>query len=253
MKNKKVRFLTDDEIISFNEKISYSQYTIKPHYGNMGYANIIILVDKHPASSYTGHIQEVSSDVHLEYKFIFSVSSNRTEQFFEILEKIKKREMMSKLSYQDSNNRINEFPIKFDETIISSKKEEQHKILEREFTRYTYNFSGKLTSILGYISCITETINYFSEIWGYDEDGKEHCLLKYPIGSIVSDVKDKSKDYLVLEYEFERTTDNKHHVYYVCCEMLNTDSPVIQYGKTFVTVEDELCFSRNNRIDDILN
>jgi hypothetical protein len=105
---------------------------------------------------------------------------------------------------------------------------------------------------MAYISYLEDTINFFSEIWGYDEDGSEVCLLKYPIGTIVSLEKDKSKDYLVLDYKYSKS-DGKYHIDFVASEMLNSKGSIIKYGDVSTFNESQLCYSRNSRIDDILN
>ena len=162
-------------------------------------------------------------------------------------------EFLTHISTTDQRNNESRKVIGIDTDVLISNKSEEHEVLKRNFTRYTYKFSGRLTSIMAYVSCLTDAINYFQMIWGYGEDGNEHCLLQYPIGSIVSKPKDKSKDYLILEYDFSKNTNDVFKIRYYACEMLNTDSSVIQYGESLICEEDELCHSRNNRIDDILN
>lgn len=252
MRSDKVNFISDKKILSWNDRLSNSAYCIKPHYGMMSSFPEITIWQKLSTSSglqnYTDDRIEQTLDPHVNYNFSFSVSSNRTEQFFEILNKILRKPFENQFNYKDKN-----YKIELSNENIVDKEEEKHKLLEKEYTRFTYKFSGKLTHIIAYISCIEDTIAYFEKIWGYDEEGKEHCLLKYPIGSIVSTTKDKSKDYLILDYSYEKDTNDNYYIHYYCCEMLNTNSPIIQYGESNLHLEEELCFSRNNRIDDILN
>lgn len=252
MRSDKVNFISDKKILSWNDRLSNSAYCIKPHYGMMSSFPEITIWQKLSTSSglqnYTDDRIEQTLDPHVNYNFSFSVSSNRTEQFFEILNKILRKPFENQFNYKDKN-----YKIELSNENIVDKEEEKHKLLEKEYKRFTYKFSGKLTHIIAYISCIEDTIAYFEKIWGYDEEGKEHCLLKYPIGSIVSTTKDKSKDYLILDYSYEKDTNDNYYIHYYCCEMLNTNSPIIQYGESNLHLEEELCFSRNNRIDDILN
>jgi len=77
-------------------------------------------------------------------------------------------------------------------------------------------------------------------------------LLKYPIGTIVSKPSDKSTDYLVLDYKYKKL-DGKYFIHFVTSEMLNNKGSVITYGEIYTFIESELCYSRNSRIDDILN
>jgi hypothetical protein len=105
---------------------------------------------------------------------------------------------------------------------------------------------------MAYIMYLEDAINFFSEIWGYSEDGSEVCLLKYPIGTIVSLPKDKSTDYLVLDYKYKKL-DGKYYIDFIVSEMINNKGSVITYGEIYTFRGSELCYSRNSRIDNILN
>ena len=50
-----------------------------------------------------------------------------------------------------------------------------------------------------------------------------------------------------------KNTNDDFKIKYFISEMLDTSSSVIQYGESMLCGEDEICHSRNNRIDDILN
>jgi hypothetical protein len=76
--------------------------------------------------------------------------------------------------------------------------------------------------------------------------------LKYPIGTIVSKPSDKSTDYLILDYKY-RKLDSKYYIDFIVSEMMNARGSVITYGEIYTFRESELCYSRNSRIDDILN
>ena len=139
-----------------------------------------------------------------------------------------------------------------EQDVIETKEVNTHNILEKEYIRYTYHFAGKLSSIMAYIMYLEDSINFFSEIWGYSEDGSEICLLKYPIGTVVSLPKDKSIDYLVLDYKY-RKQGSKYSIYFIVSEIMNNKGSVITYGEIYTFRESDLCYSRNSRIDDILN
>lgn len=105
---------------------------------------------------------------------------------------------------------------------------------------------------MAYVGLLETSIEYFSQIWGYDEDGKEYNLMKFPIGNIVSPVDDKSKDYLILDYQFTRA--GSFNINYVACEMFaDKKSTIVKYGPVKTFSEENLTWSRTNRIDDILN
>jgi hypothetical protein len=105
---------------------------------------------------------------------------------------------------------------------------------------------------MAYVFYLEDTIEFFSKIWGYNEDGTEESLIKYPIGTLVSDVNDKSKDYLILDYQY-RKIDKNYYIDYELTEVIGGYSSVIKYGDVKIMTENNICFSRNGRIDDILN
>jgi len=248
-----MKYLTDSEILSWNKRLEKSDYNVFP------------MPNRKSAEPYLAFRQKVSSNYNIlpqnqmvntpepfvRYDFIFSISSNREETFNDLFDRISQEPFGSKTIFTDLNNeKISD--IKFSDDIINEKVKSNHYVLEKEYVRYTYNFAGKLGSIMAYISYLEDTINFFNEIWGYNEDGSEICLLKYPIGTVVSTPKDKSVDYLVLDYKY-RKLDGKYFVDFVVAEMLNTKGTIIKYGEVFTFREDELCYSRNSRINDILN
>lgn len=251
-----VNFLTDVEILKWNDRLIGSDYVVKPTYGHKtSYPELMIFQKSRIGSSLLGYNDQLQSmDPSIKFDFIFSVASNRTQNFFDIFEKIINREFVTEFVYNSpGNNQPKSYTISIPDDLIKFKGEEEHYLLKKKYTKYTYKFTGKLSSIMCYVSCLTDTINIFELMWGYDEDSNEKCLLEYPIGTIVSIKKDKSKDYLVLEYKYEKSTNGEFEIKFICSEMLNTDSCIIQYGDTKIYKSDELCYSRNNRIDDILN
>jgi hypothetical protein len=158
------------------------------------------------------------------------------------------RKLVTHFVYQDSSKEIEIYK---DSDI--EKRNIEHTVLNRDFIKYTYKFSGKLASIIAYISYLEDAITYFQMIWGYNEEGEEICLTKYKIGDIVSVKNDKSKDFLVVDYYYDRINDD-YKIDYVISEMMsNPNSSVIKYGDGLKESEDNLTYSRNNRIDNILN
>jgi len=240
-------FLTDIEIMKWNDIVT--NYVIKPYFGyQSSYPDILIFRE----DKYNMNLTQID-DVEIRYQLTFSVSSNRTDKFFDILNKLLNIPFKSHISISYADNSEKKTPLLINEEVITDINEYEHEVLKRKFKKYTYTFSGKISNIMAYVSCITSTIEYFQLIWGYDEDGNEHCLLPHPIGTIVSKKDDKSKDYLVLDYKYNKSTNSKYSIQYVICEMLDTSKSIIQYGETSTHLESELCHSRNSRIDDILN
>ena len=105
---------------------------------------------------------------------------------------------------------------------------------------------------MGYISYIEDAINFFSLIWVYKEDGSEVNLLKYPIGSIVSKKENQSSDFLVLDYKYYKLV-NDYKISYIVTEIKENNGMTIKYGQIITISEDKITWSRNNRIDNILD
>jgi len=247
-----MKYLSDTEILNWNRRLERSDYAVHPLSNvRSGHPDIIFRQKINNGYSPMGEQLVETIDPFIRYDFTFSVASNRKETFFDLFEKLSKESFGTKSIYRDQKSE-KIMDITFNDTVIESKEENTHMVYEKEYIRYTYHFAGKLGSIMAYVSYLEDTINFFSEIWGYNEDGTEVCLLKYPIGTIVSLPKDKSTDYLVLEYKY-RKLDGKYFIDFIASEMLNNKGSVITYGEIYTFRESELCYSRNSRIDDILN
>ena len=247
-----MKYLSDTEILNWNRRLERSDYAVYPLSNvRSGHPDIIFRQKINNGYSPMGEQLVETIDPFIRYDFTFSVASNRKETFFDLFEKLSKESFGTKSIYRDQKSE-KIMDITFNDTVIESKEENTHMVYEKEYIRYTYHFAGKLGSIMAYVSYLEDTINFFSEIWGYNEDGTEVCLLKYPIGTVVSKPTDKSTDYLVLDYKYRRL-DSKYYIDFVVSEMLNTKGSVITYGEIYTFRESELCYSRNSRIDDILN
>jgi hypothetical protein len=247
-----MKYLSDTEILNWNRRLERSDYAVYPLSNvRSGHPDIIFRQKINNGYSPMGEQLVETIDPFIRYDFTFSVASNRKETFFDLFEKLSKESFGTKSIYRDQKSE-KIMDITFNDTVIETKEENTHMVYEKEYIRYTYHFAGKLGSTMAYVSYLEDTINFFSEIWGYNEDGTEVCLLKYPIGTIVSLPKDKSTDYLVLEYKY-RKLDGKYFIDFIASEMLNNKGSVITYGEIYTFRESELCYSRNSRIDDILN
>jgi hypothetical protein len=248
-----MKYLSDTEILNWNRRLERSDYNVYP-ISNTRSANPDIVFRQKINNGYSpmGEQFVETLDPFIRYDFTFSIASNRKETFFDLFEKLSKESFGTKSAYHDTSNDRKIYEISFTDNAIESKEENTHMVYEKEYIRFTYHFAGKLGSIMAYVSYLEDAINFFSEIWGYNEDGTEVCLLKYPIGTIVSKPSDKSTDYLVLDYKYKKL-DGKYFIHFVTSEMLNNKGSVITYGEIYTFIESELCYSRNSRIDDILN
>jgi hypothetical protein len=247
-----MRYLSDTEILNWNRRLEKSDYAVYPLSNTRsGNPDIVFRQKINNGYSPMGEQLVETLDPFIRYDFTFSIASNRKETFLDLFEKLSKDPFGTKSIYRDQKSE-KIMDIAFNDTVIESKEENTHMVYEKEYIRFTIHFAGKLGSIMAYVSYLEDAINFFSEIWGYNEDGTEVCLLKYPIGTIVSLPKDKSTDYLVLDYKY-RKLDGKYFIDFIASEMLNNKGSVITYGEIHTFRESELCYSRNSRIDDILN
>ena len=247
-----MKYLSDTEILNWNRRLEKSDYAVYP-ISNVRSGNPDIVFRQKINNGYSPMGEQLveTLDPFIRYDFTFSIASNRKETFLDLFEKLSKESFGTKSIYRDQKSE-KIMDIAFNDTVIESKEENTHMVYEKEYIRFTIHFAGKLGSIMAYVSYLEDTINFFSEIWGYNEDGSEVCVVKYPIGTIVSLSKDKSTDYLVLDYKY-RKLDGKYFIDFIASEMLNNKGSVITYGEVYTFRESELCYSRNSRIDDILN
>lgn len=242
-----MKYLSDIEILNWNQRLQKGSYMVYPasnsqsSYPHIGFNRV-----SSPRHWGTEQLTETIDPV-IRFDFTFSVIENRKDIFFDLLDKLFKEKFITKSVYKDKVS-----DIKCDQSIIESKDISVHKVLNRSYVRYTYHFSALLSSIMAYVSYMEDAINFFEKMWAYDEEGKEYCLLKYPVGSVVSKEEDKSSDFLVVDYLYEKLYDD-YKIDYLASEIIDSPSVIIKYGNVIRFKEHELCFSRNNRIDDILN
>ncbi len=249
-------YLSDSDIMDWNDRIPEdSNLFIGARYSNMSSQPTIVfsLRDSHMyPQSYDQHGQPKAREVgdpDFKYRFAFSIASNREEEFYSIFNKLAQTPFENHvLTANGTTTRL-----KFERKIADEPIKSLHKVFDKEYMRLEYTFNGKLSLIMAYVCLLETSIEYFSKIWGYDEDGNEYNLLKYPIGNVVSPVDDKSRDYLILDYKFIRV-GLQFVIDYVACEMFaDKNSPIVKYGPVQTFSEKNLTWSRNNRIDDLLS
>lgn len=248
------KYLSDSEIMNWNDRLSSTPYFVIPRYHTHNSFPMIIFKQRVKTGNQMnpfGEAEVVTLDPHMKFNFSFSVAKNRVDNFFHIFDKWFTNKIETKTLFVDKSNREKIGDIEVSESIIKSKAQSEHKVKEKEYTKFTYEFEGHLSSIMAYVMFLEDTIEIFSKIWGYDENGGEHVLTKFAIGDIVTKTGDQSEDYLVLDFSPTKS-DNKFNINYEICKMIKRGQ-IIQYGQVeFVNISD-ITWSRNNRIDDILN
>lgn len=239
--------LSDTDIMAWNDRLGEkSGLYVMARYSNVSSQPTIVVKKR---SIYPGMEPKEAGDPEIEFRFAYSIAANREEMFFEIFEKLAREPFENHVLNANGTSHY----IKFERRLGEGSTRSIHKLYEKEYLRIEHTFTGKLSSIMAYVCLLESAMEYFSMIWGYDESGKEYCLLKYPIGSTVSPADDKSKDFLVIDYRFYRHGP-KFIIDYVAAEMmLDKKSPVVKYGPVTTFSEKSLAWSRNGRIDDLLN
>lgn len=244
-----MKYLLDSEILNWNDRLINTNYRVSAPYGvkssapNIAFTQVI--------NRGIGDTFVSTLDPHLEFQFGFSVAKNRIDLFWDIFNNWHDEKVLNEVVYVDTQNNKKFYTISVNDDVISSKKETPHNILNKEYIKYTYNFKGKLSSIMAYVMFLEDAIDIFSKLYGYTEDGQEINLAKFQIGSIVSKIDDKSKDYLVVDISPQKV-GLKFYIDYHITEVL-TIGDIIRYGATQKVTDKEICFSRNSRIDDILD
>jgi hypothetical protein len=240
------RFLTDSEMLAWNKRLG-GTYFINPRYGKKSsFPQITIKQVIKSRNTYSDEFVD-TTDPHVEFNFIFSISKNRVDDFFRIFEKLLNEPLLTEFSYGEKD-----YKITFGVDLIKTKEETSHVMSNKEFVRYSYLLKGSLSAIICFVTTLEDTIRFVETMWGYTESGEEITLLKFPIGSLVSPVKNKSEDWCIIDLEFVR--DYNFEIRFVATQMVYTpSSPVIKYGEVKKFRESELTFSRNSRIDEILN
>lgn len=254
-----MKFLTDSEILKWGSDLNLN---LTPLYSHItGQPDIVLSrnITNINLNNINSSRNEIENQI-IKYRFSFSVSQNRVGDFFRILENLKSyklgtRFITDRFPHDGKNNRIDSssvVEIEMSDSMYKSYREE-HEIWNRNFVRFTYEFNCHFTGVIAHITYLTDAIDYVAMIWGYNEEGEEIKLLKHNIGDIVSPVTDKSIDLIILDYHFTKR-NNEKVIDYVLSEIKgDKNSTIIKYGNSMILSENQLAYSRNNRIDNILN
>lgn len=244
------KHISDSEIMNWNDRLQETSYYVMPRYHTHNSYPMIVFKQR-IKNSFSMETEVVTLDPHMKFTFSFSVAKNRVDNFFHIFNKWFTNKIETKTLFVDNSNREKIGDIEVSDSIIKSKKQIDHKVKEKEYTKLTYEFEGHLSSIMAYVMFLEDTIEIFSKIWGYDEDGGEHTLTRFSIGDIVTKVGDQSEDYLILDF-IPQKNGKDFSLNYEICKMV-TKGQIIQYSQSEIVRESDITWSRNNRIDDILN
>ena len=231
--------LTDTEILQWNERLQDHQLgiIIRPKYvANSAYSPVIgfdlDVTQNHPNKSWGRNIYQGETPVpepHIKFNLIFSIDLDKIDKFDEIYNEIKLREIMTPVNTGDTNRNINLDRVKVDLV------KEQHTLFKKEYMKFHYVFEGHLGDIIGYVKHIDDTIEFIQ------------LEPKFKISEVVSTVKDRSMDYLVLKYIYDVGISYK-----VVEIVSNSADTVVKYGRVLHMNEKDLTWSRTARIDEVI-
>lgn len=231
--------LTDTEILQWNERLQDHQLGIivRPKYvANSAYSPVIgfdlDVTQNHPNKSWGRNIYQGETPVpepHIKFNLIFSIDLDKIDKFDEIYNEIKLREIMTPVNTGDTNRNINLDRVKVD--LVT----EQHTLFKKEYMKFHYVFEGHLGDIIGYVKHIDDTIEFIQ------------LEPKFKISEVVSTVKDRSMDYLVLKYIYDVGISYK-----VVEIVSNSADTVVKYGRVLHMNEKDLTWSRTARIDEVI-
>lgn len=220
----------DNDIIKWNTKLNLP-ISVQPQYNNGNYIDIIIcetLLSYQNPISY-GKPDRITEPT-IDHKISLSVPIEYVEIFKEIFNDVSKLKMMSRISMNGGNYEIPQPSV-----II---KEVEHTLNKKDYLRLEYSINGKISSIIMYDKFISTTNDIFNMM----------INMSFEVGSIVSTKDDKGKNYIVKNYKFRN-----NELRYTLIEILENSSPIIKYGDEITLRKEEVCASRDNRIEQILN
>lgn len=251
------RFLSDSEILKWNDRLANTSYMVSPAYSRIAqYPSILVKQRPFDYNNRFNRMDFESIKNPIDFIFSFSVSKNRVDNFFQIFDKWFSEKIENSTMYHNtdlSGNIHDEIvEIKISDSIIKSKDQIDHRIRGKEYTKFTYTFEGNLSSIMAYVMFLEDSIEIFSNIWGYTEDGEECQLTKFKIGDVVIKNGDQTDNYLILDFYPTKSHNSKIHIDYEIAKMYEIAN-IIKYDASEIVVEDHIMISRDNRIDDILN
>jgi len=233
--------LTDTEILQWNERLQDHQLgiIIRPKYvANSVYSPVIgfdLDITQHPTinkSKWGTNLYQGETPVqepHIKFNLIFSIELDKIDKFNEIYDEIKLRQIKTPVNAGDGNRNINLDRVKVD--LVT----EQHTLFKKEYMKFDYVLEGHLGDIMGYVKHIDDTIEFLQ------------LEPKFKLSEVVSTVKDRSMDYLVLKYIYDVG------ISYKVVEIIsNSADTVVKYGRVLYMREEDLTWSRTARIDEVI-
>jgi hypothetical protein len=181
----------------------------------------------------------VTKEPHITYNLAFSLENSMVDKFDEIYNIIKHNNLQTKVYLNDGFGKtVGTYrDLKFDSLVIDFKTE-HHSLNNKGYLKYDYILEGNLGDIMGYVKFIEDSLIFLT------------IEPKFKLLEVVSDVTNRSIDYLVLKYTYQQI-GTKYTIEYVVSEI--HEDTIIRYGKSKIISEDQLTWSRTARIDEVIN
>jgi hypothetical protein len=170
------------------------------------------------------------SNIKISYRFVISVNTKRLEFFEMFFNKFLGDSLVVSNRVRCFNNwdwnknsiicscNITDNPISFQlkngtstefSDILNGPTKTYENILVEgvTYTRIIFDFNNCHSLVVAkVITDLTDCVNFTSDIYGYDKDGNEVLLVKYPIGTVVNIINSGNSDidYIVSGYNYER-------------------------------------------------
>lgn len=191
----------------------------------------------------------------VSFNFSFSVSEKTLKRFDNILDSLLSDGMLFNFFQEESysiNTQKTKSPISDFEKYLT---ENTHTLYKVKYQQRRYDFKDfNLLYLIYFVSCVEDTVKIIQKYFEYDVDGNEICNITYPIGTIISLVKDKSSDYIVQNTLFKRDDINNPLIIYNISKIeSDLKSEVLIFSDTFNVNEEDICPNRDDRINTILN
>ena len=247
--------LSDKEIMSWNDRLVdhqlgifvKAQYNANTIFPAIEYATDITRPNSaswgrnlYPNEGESG--VKVTKEPYIRYNLVFSIENSMVDNFNEIYNIIKHNNLQTKVYLNDGFGKtVGTYrDINFDNLTIDFKNE-YHTLYKKDYAKYDYMLEGNLGDIMGYVKFIEDALIFIA------------IEPKFKISEVVSDVTNRSTDYLVLKYEYQQM-GSKYSIEYIVSEILNdTPDTIIRYGKSTLMNENQLTWSRTARIDEVIN
>lgn len=193
--------------------------------------------------------EEVLLDPPVKYKLVVSVAKDGMDDFDEITESLSQKTFDNHVwKTSNSSSRAVVIPTK---TVSINKVD--HVVGGIEYIRHEWRMMGTLSEVMASCYIIETAVEIFGKCWGFTAEGDKVSMMKFPVGSMVCVDGDKSTDWLVLDYCFDLSSPSFSSTYDVISFQMGQGSAVVKYDKRMLVVEGRISWSRNGRIDEILD